>query len=122
MRTQPLLSVGRRHSLDPALLWLWCRPSDVVSIRPLAWEPPYVMGEALKSKTKKQKTKQKKPQTLHMLFSSIYSFKEELCSNPFSCHQVTDEATIMPNIFRGCFPFFYKKHSVGVPEEFKPPF
>ena len=50
--------VGYRHSLDLALLWLWCRPAAVVPIRPLAWEPLYAMGAALKSK-KKEKEKEK---------------------------------------------------------------
>ena len=33
---------------DPALLWLWCRLAATTPIRPLAWEPPYVKGVALK--------------------------------------------------------------------------
>uniref|UniRef100_A0A4X1V611 Uncharacterized protein n=1 Tax=Sus scrofa TaxID=9823 RepID=A0A4X1V611_PIG len=33
--------VGCRCGLDPALLWLWCRPVATAPIRPLAWEPPY---------------------------------------------------------------------------------
>ena len=33
---------------DLALLWLWCRPAAVALIRPLAWEPPYTAGVALK--------------------------------------------------------------------------
>ena len=41
--------VGRRCSWDPALLWLWSRPAAVALIRPPAWEPPYVVGVALKS-------------------------------------------------------------------------
>ena len=36
--------------MDPALLWLWHRPAATVPIRPLAWESPYAMGAALKSK------------------------------------------------------------------------
>ena len=39
---------------DPALLWLWCRPAAAALIPPLAWEPLYVAGEALKIKNKKQ--------------------------------------------------------------------
>ena len=35
-----------------ALLWLWCRPTAVALIRPLAWEPPYTVGVALKKKKK----------------------------------------------------------------------
>ena len=31
-----------------ALLWLWHGPAATALIRPLAWELPYVMGEALK--------------------------------------------------------------------------
>ena len=33
--------VGRRCSLDPELLWLWCRPAATAPIGPLAWEPLY---------------------------------------------------------------------------------
>ena len=51
--------VGLRRSLDLALLWLWCRPSAVALIRPLAWEPPYAVGMALK-RTKRQKKKNEK--------------------------------------------------------------
>ena len=46
--------VGRRHGLDLALLWLWCRPAAVALIRPLAWESPYATGEVLKRKKKKE--------------------------------------------------------------------
>ena len=40
--------VGRRHGLDPVLLWPWFRPAAVAPIQPLAWEPPYATGAALK--------------------------------------------------------------------------
>ena len=46
--------VGHRRSLDSALLWLWCSLAAIALIRPLVWEPPYAMGEALE-KTKKKK-------------------------------------------------------------------
>ena len=48
----PELWVGRRHGLDPELLWLWHRPSAAALIQLLAWEPPYATGVALKSKNK----------------------------------------------------------------------
>ena len=35
---------------DLVLLWLWCRLAAVAPIRPLAWEPPYAAGMALKRK------------------------------------------------------------------------
>ena len=46
--------VGRRRGSDLVLLWLWCRLAAAASIQPLAWEPPYVMGEALKKKERKE--------------------------------------------------------------------
>ena len=47
--------VGRRGGSDPMLLWLWWRLAAVAPIRPLAWEPPYAAGAALK----RQKTEKK---------------------------------------------------------------
>ena len=49
--------VGRRCGSDLLLLWLWCRPAATGPIEPLAWEPPYAAGVALKSKTKTKQTK-----------------------------------------------------------------
>ena len=37
------------------LLWLWCKLAATAAIAPLAWEPPYAMGVALKKKRKKKK-------------------------------------------------------------------
>ena len=48
--------VGHRRGSDLALRWLWCRPAAAAPIGPLAWEPPYAAGVALKG----QKTKKKK--------------------------------------------------------------
>ena len=47
--------VGRKCDLDPAWLWLWCRPAAVAPLGPLAWEPPCAAGEAQghSKKTKK---------------------------------------------------------------------
>ena len=39
--------------LRSALLWLSYRPAAVAPIQPLAWELPYAMGTALKSRKKK---------------------------------------------------------------------
>ena len=44
---------SHQHGSDP--LWLWHRPAAVALIPPLAWEPPYAAGVALKSKKKKRK-------------------------------------------------------------------
>ena len=45
-------SVGSRCGSDLVLLWLWHRPTATALIRPLAWEPPYAVGAALKRKKK----------------------------------------------------------------------
>ena len=47
--------VGCRRSSDPTLLWLWLWPAAVALIEPLAWEPPYAVNMALKSKNKNKK-------------------------------------------------------------------
>ena len=52
--------IGHRRGSDLALLWLWCRPAAIAPIEPLAWEPPYAAGVALKGQKKKKKKKRKK--------------------------------------------------------------
>ena len=47
--------MGRRHGLDPALLWLWHRPVATAPIRPLAWESLYATSVALNRSKKKKK-------------------------------------------------------------------
>ena len=42
--------VGCRLGSAPALLWLWYRLTATAPIQPLAWEPPYAAGVALKKK------------------------------------------------------------------------
>ena len=37
---------------DPVSLWLWCRPAATAPNGPLAWEPPYATGGALKKAEK----------------------------------------------------------------------
>ena len=47
-------SVGYRHSSDVVLMWLWYKPVAIAAIQPLAWEPPYATGAALKRQKKKK--------------------------------------------------------------------
>ena len=47
--------VGRRHGSDPVLLWLWHGPAVTALFQPLAWDPPYAVGVALKRQKKKKK-------------------------------------------------------------------
>lgn len=46
--------VGRRHGSDPELLGLWRTPAAVAPIRALAWELPYAVAMALKSRDKEK--------------------------------------------------------------------
>ena len=52
--------------MGPTLLGLWCSPAAAAPIPPLAWEPLYAVGVALKKskKKKKKKKRQKKENDL----------------------------------------------------------
>ena len=60
---------------DPAWLWLWYRPVATAPTGPLAWEPPYAAGTALKRTKKKKKI-------VHQVFVDIYQLLWE--QNPES--------------------------------------
>ena len=49
--------VGRKQSLDLALLCLWYRPAAAAPIQPLAWELQYAAGAALKRQKRKREEK-----------------------------------------------------------------
>ena len=49
--------VDHRRGSDLALLWLWHGPVATAVIRPLAWEPPYAAGAALKGQKAEKKKK-----------------------------------------------------------------
>ena len=51
---------------------LWCWLAAVALIRPLAWEPPYAAGAALKSKKKKEKKRIFHPDMLTGNFTFWY--------------------------------------------------
>jgi len=48
--------VSCRHSSDLVWLWLWCALAAAAPIQPLAWEPPYARGMALKKYLKVEVT------------------------------------------------------------------
>ena len=89
--------VGRRRSLDPTLLWLWCRLAAVAPLGPLAWEPPYAEGVALE-KIKNKTNKQKKQMKLLLLITFEISMPGCcLCvSNDLQYKKVTQGT--LPNI------------------------
>ena len=49
--------VGHGRGSDLMLLWLWRKPGATAHIGPLAWEPPYATGAALKRQKAKKKKK-----------------------------------------------------------------
>ena len=61
--------VGRRLGSDLVLLCLWRRPVAIALIRPLAWEPPYAAGAALK----RQKDQKKKKKKFHVKRKGVIS-------------------------------------------------
>ena len=69
--------LGRRCGSDPALLWLWCRLAAKAPIGPLAWEPLYVSGVALK-KQKDQKKKKKVNKTKYTFPTSCSCYKDQI--------------------------------------------
>ena len=58
--------VGGRCGLDPALLWLWCRPAAAALIQPLTWEPLCAVGTALNKRQKQNWRKNKMKKTSHL--------------------------------------------------------
>ena len=60
------------------------RPAATVSIGPLAWEPPYAAGAALKrQKDKKKKKKKKKKDKNHMIVSIDSEKSYDKIQHPF---------------------------------------
>ena len=54
---------------------LWCRPAATALVQPLAWEPPYAKGAALKRPKKKKKEREKKEGRKRFYQSSyVYHF------------------------------------------------
>ena len=58
--------VGHRCGSDLTLLWLWL--AATAPIHPLAWEPPYAVGLALKRQKKKKKKKKREEAEEEVLF------------------------------------------------------
>ena len=69
--------VGHRQASDPVLLWLWYRPAAVALIGPLAWEPAYATGVALKSQKQKQTNKQKNPTNVTKSMKSLRNYHSQ---------------------------------------------
>ena len=81
-------------------LWLWCRPAAMAPIWPLAWEPPYALGAALKrwkdrQEGRKEKVIWKKAYNYTYLSQSLPMIKKSDQMN--LCHQ-PDNKQLFPNL------------------------
>ena len=74
-RLQTWLGSQVAVAVAEVLLWLWRRPAAVASIGPLAWEPSYAVGAALKIKKEKRK-----------LLGTLGPQGPEACSTNIICH------------------------------------
>ena len=73
----------RRHGSDAALLWLWYRPAAIAPIQPLAWEPPYAVGTALKKTKKRKRKRETEKQITNMLHKNVFIFSATVrCKEP----------------------------------------
>jgi len=96
------------------LLWPWCRPAAAALTGPLAWEPPYAMGEALEKAKGQNKVKNKKkdfiPKTCHSLFTrpqKISTGDFVWSTVPFNFALSTSEGSInQANIYLYFLDFF----------------
>ena len=67
-----------RGGSDPELLWQWCRLVAIAPIGPLAWEPPYATGAALKGQNKQRKPKKTPPPNKHYWTEDLTNMKNSL--------------------------------------------
>ena len=96
---------GRRRGSEPVLLWLWCRPAAAALIRPLAWQPLYAMGVALKDKKKKEKKRKKIYLTDHSMLAGLgKSFNIVDCRRECVCTHFTATHTDLRCSYRCVLP------------------
>ena len=99
--------VVQRCSSDPTLLWLWHRSAAIALIQPLAWEPPYATGVALKTKNQNKANLQKPmvvPPALRRQFQSLAWHQsiptpspQPLYLAPTFCSNLTLNRTLCPH-------------------------
>ena len=88
------------------MLWLWCRLAAIAPIPPLAWEPPYAVGAALK-KANKQTNKK----TQNFVFNKYFVFNNILIVlNLFLFEKGTGQSGYLSfkNYIQAIISFLYK--------------
>ena len=92
--------VGCRRGLDLASLWLWCGPAAAALILPLAWEPSYAVGVALK----RQKKKRRRGKENHSAVSLKNNKIKEACSAIYIIEKLSGYRILMDDILKKCPP------------------
>ena len=96
--------VGRTRSSDLALMQLWRRPAAVAPIRPLAWEPPYAVGVALKSKNKqKRKILSDAPRFVSRVLWRMYAMPFPFQDRPLTL-MAHSQSALWPHLLLPLFP------------------
>ena len=90
-------AVVRRCGSDLALMWLWHRPAATAPIRPLPWEPPCAMGEALKRQNKQTNKTPNKQKSSMISFYQMY--KEHILLKLFQ--KIEGDGTLPNSIYNG---------------------
>ena len=83
-----------RCGLDPKLLWLWCRPAAVAPIGPLAWELPYAVGSALKSKKKKEEEEEEENKCCIVSWTGSWNRERSLVKEWWNRNEVCNPVNI----------------------------
>ena len=101
--------------------WLWCRLAAAAPIRPLAWEPPYAKGAALKSIHPKVATShERQEESQGELRLSVFSLKRSKEGRVGGGRQRKYSAlSVMAPLFKGkiyLYIFYVIKNNIlGVP-------
>ena len=96
--------VGCRCGSDLALLWLWCGLAAIALIGPLAGEPPYATGAALKRQKTKKKKKKWASAPVNTVVPSLPYLAVFLRESAEQVANLTDEgeASVVPTGSVGC--------------------
>ena len=86
--------VDHRHSSDPVLLSLWCRPAAATPIRPLAWEPPCDARVVLKRQ--KNKTLGKRAHFVILCTRNVVEYLTHLNGETDQCPTDVFGCTVSP--------------------------
>ena len=94
MRGRGLIPGLHQWVKDLALLWLGSRPAAVAPIRPLAWEPLYAAGAALKRKKKKENHQRERFRVLRRSSNHLQGHHSSLSAGPGQLPEALDKVLV----------------------------